>query len=103
MDQEKKRQRVATKLDVQAQAAAATSGKSVAAATTTAASRPQQQDPPIESLLKKIMYAEGDIDLTGSHLDAKSCGAVTVAHLRECIPQIVARLANKSTPPQTLD
>ena len=101
MDQEKKRQRVATKLDVQAQAAAA-SGKSVAAATTTAAGRPQQ-DPPIESLLKKIMYAEGDIDLTGSHLDAKSCGAVTVAHLRECIPQIVARLANKSAPPQTPD
>ena len=101
MDQEKKRQRVATKLDVQAQAAAA-SGKSVAAATTTAAGRPQQ-DPPIESLLKKIMYAEGDIDLTGSHLDAKRCGAVTVAHLRECIPQIVARLANKSAPPQTPD
>ena len=75
----------------------------MAAATTTTASRPQQQDLPIESLLKKIMYAEGDVDLTGSHLDAQSRGAATVAHLRECIPQIVARLANKSAPPQTLD
>ena len=47
-----------------------------------------RQVDPVENLLRRIMYAEGDIDLS---IEAEP--SPTLLHLKECLPSIVAKLA----------